>query len=100
MRFGIAMSPLKVSATSDGEPELPYLNKSGADAQIQADTQDADHCGDTQTKLLIAELILIKVSIISPCSDVIIRIGQKKRERDCIEIHHVLCPMFFRSRRA
>jgi hypothetical protein len=48
--------------------------------------------GIPQTKLLVAELMLTKVSIISPYH---IFNVQKKRERDCIKIHHVLCPNVF-----
>ena len=50
--------------------------------------------GMPQTKLLIAELILTKVSIISPYH---IFNGKRKRERDCTKIHHVLCPTVFLS---
>jgi hypothetical protein len=56
--------------------------------------------GMPHTKLLIAELMLIKVSIISPYRDTEIREGKRKENVIVSKIHHVLCPMVFDVRRS
>ena len=55
--------------------------------------------GMPHTKLLIAELMLIKVSIISPYRDTEIREGKRKEHVIVSKIHHVLCPMVSGLRR-